>query len=383
MSFLLKNCRVISPGEELQGASLLLSGDRIAEVVPAGSSQPVADEAYDLEGRMALPGFIDIHCHGRNGFDFCDGTLEAFNAIGKGKLAEGVTGFLATTLTVGLDTLEKTFEAAAAYRKHPTGAKLLGVHLEGPFINPSCAGAQNPKFLRLPDINLVDRLNRICPIRKVSFSPELEGGIEFAKSLVIRGIMPSGAHSAADYRQFLAARDAGMKQLTHFCNVMTPLHHLRVGMVGGAFISPDVMVETICDGIHLCPEMIDLIFRLKTADAVMLITDAMRGAAMPDGNYELGGLPVKVVGGKAQLENGTVAGSTLQLQQGLKRVLAITGLPLTELVKTTGWNQARSLNLPDLGYLKAGAKADITILNDSLEPEQTWVDGQLKYGALK
>jgi len=224
----------------------------------------------------------------------------------------------------------------------------------------------------------VDRLNDICPVRKVSFSPELPGGVAFTQALVERGIMPSGAHSDADYAQFLEAREAGMKHLTHFCNVMTPLHHLRFGMVGGAFLSPNVSVEIIADGIHLCPEMIELIFTLKTADRVMLVTDAMRAAAMPDGDYDLGGLPVKVVGGKAQLENGAVAGSTSQFHQAVRRVHRITGLPMQELAKTTAWNQARSLGFSDLGCLEVGAQADVVVLNTELVPTHVWVDGILQ-----
>ncbi len=375
MSTLLTNCHVVSPDVDLSGAALVLADGLVQNVLPAGQTLPSADAVHDLGGKLVMPGFLDIHCHGRGGADFCDGTYEAFATIGRGKLAEGVTGFLATTLTVGIAQLEATFAAAAEYQRRPTGARLLGVHLEGPFINPACAGAQNPAFLRLPDLELVDRLHAICPIRKVSFSPELPGGLEFARGLVERGIMPSGAHSAADYSQFLAARAAGMRHLTHFCNVMTPLHHLRFGMVGGGLRYPDVLVEIITDGIHLCPEMIELIFAVKPCDSIMLITDAMRGAAMPDGDYELGGLPVNVVGGKAQLADGTVAGSTLQLHRGLQRVRDLTGLPLSELVKTTGWNQARSLGLAGFGQIEAGAKADLVVLDETLEPVQVWLDG--------
>jgi N-acetylglucosamine-6-phosphate deacetylase len=380
MHTLLKNCRLISPQLDLSGASLLLRDELIESVLPAGSGLPDADKVFDLEGRIVAPGFIDIHCHGRDGADFCDGTLDAFNTIGCGKLSEGVTGFLATTLTVGQEQLEATVSAAAEYCRRPSGAKLLGIHLEGPFLNPECAGAQNPAFLLPPDISLVDRLNRICPVKKVSFSPELTGGIGFTRELASRGIMPSGAHSAAGYEEFQVARDAGMKHLTHFCNVMTPLHHLHFGVVGGAFSSPDVYVEIIADGIHLCPEMINLIFTLKTADSVMLITDAMRAAAMPDGEYELGGLPVKVAHSRAQLADGTVAGSILQMHEALRRVQGITGLPLPELIKCTGWNQAHSLNIHGLGRIEAGYRADLVVMNDNLEPQKVFIDGQLRKG---
>jgi N-acetylglucosamine-6-phosphate deacetylase len=382
MLTLLKNCHLASPDLELPGASILLRNERIEEIFPNGEALPKTDKTIDLSGKTVMPGFIDIHCHGRGGADFCDGTLEAFNVIGRGKLDEGATGFLATTLTVSIEDLESTFEAAATYMKNPSGAKLLGIHLEGPFINPECAGAQNPAFLKMPDIAIIDHLNKICPVRIVSFSPELPGGNEFCRALCECGIMPSGAHSSADYDQFHEARKAGMKHLTHFCNVMTPVHHLRFGMVGGGLRASDVYVEIIADGIHLCPEMIDMIFALKTANRVMLITDAMRGAAMPDGNYDLGGLPVKVSNGKAQLENGTVAGSVLQMHQALRRVSKITNLPLSELSKTTAWNQAESLGIPESGKLEKGYRADIVVLNEDHEPQDVFVDGKLKKGDL-
>jgi len=378
---LLKNCHLVSPGVDLRNAALLLRYEYIENVYSSGSFLPDTEEVFDLGNRLVVPGFIDIHCHGRGGADFCDGTLDAFNIIGRGKLSEGVSGFLATTLTVSQEQLETTIRAAAEYCRHPSGAKLLGIHLEGPFINPECAGAQNPAFLSEPDIAIVDRFNNICPVKKVSFSPELPGGTEFITALVERGIMPSGAHSAADYSQFQIARNAGMKHLTHFCNAMSPLHHLRFGMVGGGLRSPDIYVEIIADGIHLCDEMIELIFTLKTADRIMLITDAMRASSMPDGNYDLGGLPVKVIKGKAQLENGTVAGSTLQMHQALHRVHKLTSLPLSELIKTSAWNQAHSLNIQSIGKLEKGYRADIVVLDENFKPLQVWIDGQIKKGA--
>ena len=372
------HCRIVTPGRDLAEGALLLEDDRIAAVGPEALGS--ADKVIDGSGLIAAPGFIDIHSHGRSNCDFCDGTPEAFARIGRDKLKDGVTGFLATSLSVAEEDLEKLCGEAEHYKRSvPDGATLLGVHLEGPFFTPSCAGAQNPAFLKLPDIRLVEKLNAVSPVKKVSFSPELPGGIEFTRELAARSIMPSGGHSEADYACFEAARQAGMKHLTHFCNVMTPVHHLRFGMVGGGLMADDVYVEMICDGVHLCDQMIRLIAKLKGPERMMLITDSMRAAGMPDGNYSLGGLPVVVKDGCARLTTGQVAGSTLRYDAGFRRLVRLTDLPLAEAVRATSLNQAESLGLGKRGRLEPGCVADIVLLTAELEVAKTICSGEVRY----
>lgn len=379
MTTLLRHCRLISPDFDTP-ASLLLAGDKIERIVMPGETEPNADRVCEMNGKYVLPGFIDIHCHGRENADFSDATPEAVAAIGRGKLAEGVTGFLCTTLTISYDDIAKVCEYAESYRRNNRdGARLFGMHLEGPFIAPAGAGAQNPDFLRNPDIEAVKKWHALCPVRKVSFSPELPGSIQFIRQLRALGIMPSGAHSMAEYDIFEACRAAGMKHLTHFCNVMTPLHHLKFGFVGGGLRAGDVCVEIICDGVHLCDEMIDLIFRLKGPERVMMITDAMRAAGMPDGHYSLGGLPVSVNKGKATLDNGRVAGSTGLFDAGFRRVLRVTSLPPKEAVKCTAWNQAQSLNLGNFGRLEPGYAADLAVMNSEWQVLETWIAGERRW----
>lgn len=380
MSTLIRNCRIVSPGEDIPAGNILIRGDRIAGF-RAGDE---ADTVIDGTDLIAVPGFIDIHTHGRSGFDFCDGSAEAFAAIGKDKLQDGVTGFLTTSLSVSMEDLRNLCHQAENYKKNVAGgAAMLGIHLEGPCFVPECAGAQNPAFLRNPDIAFVDELHSISPVRKVSFSPELPGGVAFTKALAERGIMPSGGHTAATYERYEECRAAGMKHLTHFCNVMTPLHHLRFGMVGGGLLDDDVYVEMICDGIHLCDQMIRLIARIKSPDRMMLVTDSMRAAGMPDGNYSLGGLPVIVKDGCARLSDGSgrVAGSTLRYCEGFRRFVHLTGLPLSEAVKATSWNQASSLKIPDRGKLIPGFIADITLLDRNLDPQKVFCSGKLRWSA--
>ncbi|MDD3587813.1 MAG: N-acetylglucosamine-6-phosphate deacetylase, partial [Thermoguttaceae bacterium] len=345
---------MVSPGIDRGWCSLRTDGDRIVEIgedlVPGQT-----DEIIEAQGLIAMPGFIDIHSHGRSHVDFCDATQEAMRTLGHDKLQDGVTGFLVTTLTVSADTLRKVCHEAAAYAgSDDSGATMLGVHLEGPFINAECAGAQNPEYLLKPDIKLVDELNAIVPVKKVSYSPELEGAMEFTRELVRRGIVASAAHTSADYECFEEARAAGLTHITHFCSMITPLHHLRFGMVGGGLLASDVYVEIICDGIHMLDQMMDLIARVKGPERIMLITDSMMAAGCPDGEYSLGGLPVRVAGGCARLLTGQIAGSTLVYYKGFQRFARATRLPLCEAVRATSLNQAVSLGIADRGRLPTG-----------------------------
>lgn len=379
MRTLIENVRIVSPGVDIPRGTIVIENGiitAIAKDVPSNNDDAVI-RGDDL---IAAPGFIDIHFHGRSNYDFCDCTEEAFFTIGKRKLEDGVTGFLATSLSVAERDLVELCSLAEQYKNCVSdGATMLGVHLEGPFFNPRCAGAQNPAFLREPDIALVDRLAEITRISKVSFSPELSGGVEFAAALAERGIMPSGGHTEADYERYTLCRRAGMKHLTHFCNVMTPLHHLRFGMVGGGLMDDDVYVEMICDGVHLCDEMIRMIARLKGPERMMLITDAMRASGMPDGAYTLGGLDVIVRDGCARLTTGVVAGSTLRYHNGLKHLVRLTGLPLCEAIRTTSLNQAISLKLGNRGKIDVGFIADIVLLNNNLDPQITICGGETKW----
>ncbi len=380
---LLKNCRLISPDIDLESASILVDGEKIKRIYTSCDTLPEADRVVDLEGNMAMPGFADIHCHGRSGLDFCDTTDEAVTVMAVDKLKEGVTTLLPTTLTLGEDTLAKALQTAANYVKSGIkGAKVPGVHLEGPFINPKCLGAQNPDFVRRPDIEEVKRLARIFPVLKVSYAAEMPGGSEFAAQLLSEGITPSCVHSAATYGEFLAAREHGLRNLTHYCNQMTALHHRDIGLVGAGLACEDVYIELICDKLHICPDMIKLIFSLKNVEKIQLVSDAMRAGGMPDGEYSLGGLPVTVKDGAARLtDGGALAGSTLQICDALRNVYELTGLPLSTLVKTTSWNQACALGLEGIGRLEPGFYADIAVLDKNFKVRKVFVNGEERLAA--
>ena len=372
---LIQHCRIISPDFELADGCILIKNDRIVEVGP--QLHAAHAEVFDAAGLTAMPGFIDVHCHGRDNCDFCDASPAAVNTIGRGKLLEGVTSVLPTTLTLPRQELADTLRTIAGYDQ--SGCKMPGVHLEGPYINAQCCGAQNPAFVRPPDLDEVKALAQIYPVLKTSFAVETPGGIDFVRQLRENNITPSCVHSNASFDIFEQAFAQGLRNLSHFCNQMTPLHHRDIGLVGAGLLKDEVFLELICDTLHVSPPMIELIFKVKGCAKIELISDAMRAAGMPDGDYTLGGLEVAVKGGAARLkDNGALAGSTLQINRALQNVAAITKLPLTELVKTTALNQARSLNLANLGKLEPGYLADIVLLNKHFDVCAVWVDGVKK-----
>lgn len=378
-SGLIRNGCVVTPGARLEGASVVMRGGVVERVVAAGSPLPRTDWTFDADGRTVFPGFIDVHTHGAVGYEITDDDPRAVPAVAEAKLAEGVTRFCPTTLTLAEAQLAAALRRVAAYRKDERFSKVLGVHLEGPYINPSCLGAQNPAYVRKPDIDEVLRLHAITPVSHVTFAAEVEGGAAFAAALLENGIVPACGHTKCGYAAFRGAYARGLRHLTHFCNQMTPLHHRDIGLVGAGLLHPDVRVEVICDKIHVCPEMMAIVFATKPAGSVLLVTDSMRASHLPDGPSSIGGLDVIVKNGEARLvKDGALAGSTLRMNTALRNAAAVSGLPLEAVVGMTAHNQACELGLGDrFGRLAAGYAADAVVVDPAtFDVAAVFIDGE-------
>ncbi len=376
------NAHVVSPGLDIAAATVVVEGRKIKSVKP-GKAAVKADSrttVVDVRGQYVMPGFIDVHTHGALGYDFCDAAPEAVFEFAKAKLAEGVTTVLPTTLTVSHAELLTAAKNARAYAEAGAPyAKIPGIHLEGPFINPSCCGAQNPKFVRKPSVQELKAINKVFPVKLISFAPETKGGAAFAAACLKLGVVPSCGHTGAAFRELIPAYEQGLRHLTHFCNQMSKLHHREIGVVGAGFLLDDLITEVICDRIHLCDDMLRLVFLKRDLAKIEMITDSLRCSHCPDGySFQMGGLDVRLEKGEARLvKGGNLAGSTLWMGNGLKNVHEVTGIALKDLVRTTSWNQALELGLgKELGKVERGFTADLVVINPrTWKPSAVFVDG--------
>ncbi|NWN98653.1 MAG: N-acetylglucosamine-6-phosphate deacetylase [Bacillus sp. (in: Bacteria)] len=376
-------------GEELrEDQYVLIEGEKIKEVGPV-SNMPTSfsGEVLSYPKTMTIvPGFIDEHIHGAGGADAMDATPDALNKIAQHLVKEGTTAFLATTMTQSKQAIEAALKNAGEFihsTENRTGqAEIIGIHLEGPFIHPKRKGAQPEEFILLPSPSQFDEWQELAQntIRIVTLAPDQENGIALVKHLAEHGVIASIGHSDANFQDVVAAVEAGASHVTHLFNGMRGLHHREPGTAGGALLLKELTVELIADGIHVHPKMIDLVFRLKDLDHAVLITDSMRAKWLPDGESELGGQKVFVSDGKATLEDGTLAGSILKLNQGVKHVMEFANLTLPEVVKLVTMNPAKELGLHHRkGSIEAGKDADLVVLNEKYDPILTICRGGIAF----
>ena len=349
-------------------------------------NQPIPPEAasavrIDGEGGWLLPGFIDLHVHGGAGFDFMDADETALRGITRFHARHGTTGMLATTLTASKERLDRAIGAAARFMASPMPhAQLLGVHLEGPFVNPKWRGAQNPAHIVPPRPDWLEDWASRWPglIRIQTLAPEIEGALDYIGRLRECGIVPACGHTDAGLADIRAAADRGLRHAVHTFNAMRPFHHREPGAVGAVLTDDRITAEVVADGHHVHPAGIALLLRAKGAANVILVTDAMAAAGMPDGEYDLGGLDVVMEGGIARLrDSGSLAGSTLTMIDAFRFMVRRGGVSIPDASRMASINPARLIGVDHLtGSLAPGKRADVLLLDAGLELRRVWIGGR-------
>jgi len=373
------NGKIILKDRIVEGAALLYS-DVIEGILPA-DQLPEGTEIIDAKGGYVAPGLIDIHIHGYLGKDVCDGTEESIRTISKGLLANGVTGYLPTTMTVDMKVIKQALEVCRALKEESKtweGSRILGVHAEGPFISEAKKGAQNPAYILKPDADFVKEYSDIISI--ISLAPE-EDTENFDAIRAIRrdtDVVMSIGHTSADYETAMKSTQVGMRHVTHLFNAMTPLAHRAPGVVTAA-LNTDVSCELIVDTFHVNTAFYDMLWKLK-GRKLCFITDCLPAGGLPEGEYTLGGSKIIYRGIVCRLEDGTVAGSVLKLNKGVWNVYTNSTIPLWECVNGASLNPATTLGIDDKkGSIEVGKDADIIITDNEFNVQKTIIGGISKY----
>lgn len=389
MKTVIKNGRVITPEATISGYVLVEDG--IIKEIGEGEYAAEADKVINAEGCYVSPGFIDLHTHGAGGADFMDGTVEAFLVAAKMHAAHGATLVYPTTLTSSNEVLFDTFVTyEQAVEQNTEGAAFGGLHLEGPYFNPLQAGAQDPRYLRNPDpADYLEILSRSNNIARVSFSPELEGAPEFAAELSKRGIIASAGHTNATFEQCDEAFKSGSSLITHFFSCVSTIvrknSYRTAGVLEYGYYQDGMAVEIIADGCHVPESLLKLIVKVKGLDNVVLVTDSMRGAGMPEGPSILGGLAdgqaCIIEDGVAKLmDRSGFAGSVCTTDRLIRTMTTLAGVTVEQAVKMASYNPARVMGIADRkGSLEVGKDADIVIFNDNVDVAATMVGGRVVY----
>lgn len=368
----IQNGKVFTEQGHFSDETLYIVGEKI---VSSDEYQQAAGNEIieDASGKYVIPGLTDIHFHGCVGYDCCDGTEEALQAMAEYELSQGVTTITPATMTMPEETLMQIARTAKAY-PNDRGAIFCGLYMEGPFISEAKKGAQNAAYIHKPDLEMFDRLQTESGgrFRSVVVAPEVEGAMEFIRGLAGK-VNISLAHMVADYDTAREALSSGASQLTHLYNAMPPFTHRAPGPIGAAADDPDCRAELICDGIHIHPAVVRTTFRIFGDDRIILISDSMSATGMQDGEYSLGGQKVLVKGNLAVLEDGTIAGSATNLMDCVRVAVKEMGIPLESAVKCAAVNPAKAIGIyEEYGSLTPGKYGNIVLLDEELNLSQVY-----------
>ena len=372
------NGRIILPDGILEN-EVLAFDQKIVGLTDKSQIPPDA-EIIDANGGFVSPGLVDIHIHGYLGEDTSDGNAESIKKMANGIMKNGVTSWCPTTMTVSEEEICEALNVVRSLKEESRdwdGAEILGVNLEGPFINPKKKGAQAESHIKAPDAKFI--IDNSDIIRLATIAPEMEGGCAAIEEICEKcDVRVSVGHTDATFEEAIAGIDAGASHITHLFNAQTPLHHRNPGVVGAALLR-DVSTELICDTFHIHKGLFELIAKIK-GEKLVLITDCTRAGGMPDGEYTLGGQKIIVNGIECLLEDGTIAGSVLKLNDAVKNVWANSNIPLFTIVAAASLNPAKAIGAAERkGSLEAGKDADIIITDDDFNIQKTIIGGKIKY----
>ncbi|MCC6002749.1 MAG: N-acetylglucosamine-6-phosphate deacetylase [Thermofilum sp.] len=380
---LVKNAHVLTPLEDLGVVNIVVKDG----VIQGFNLEETPDKVIDAEQYCAAPGYIDTHIHGYGGVDVTEATPEELMDMASKLATHGVTAFLASTVAAPHEALiqvcRNVSQAASAWTP-ARGARLIGVHLEGPYLNPKMKGAMNEAYLRKPSLKEFEEYYSASKglLRKVTVAPELEGALDFIRQVRGKGVLVSLGHSEATYEEAVEGIKAGATIANHIFNGMRVFHHREPGLALALLLDPRVHVEAIADYVHLHAATLRLIYKIAGPLRVVLITDAISAAGLPDGEYLLGGLRIRVQKGVSRLvDTGSLAGSTLTMDNAVRNMVKADAgiLEALTMASYTPSKSIDALSREKIGYLRPGFRADIVILDEKLNLKKTIVDGELVY----
>ncbi|MBM4167706.1 MAG: N-acetylglucosamine-6-phosphate deacetylase [Ignavibacteria bacterium] len=383
MNLVITNAEIVTPFRILSRGTIVVEGKKIAEIGGVKDVKtPKGCTVIDAEGMILTPGFVDLLVHGGGGHGFADMSSEAVENISKFFFEHGTTGMLASLYSKREPELIADVSRIADFCEGANGSNVWGIHLEGPFINKEQHGAMKVEYLWKPDVQKWKRVFAASrgSIKLMTIAPELEGVDQVMREAAKHGVVLSIGHSVATYQDVLNAIDNGAAHVTHMFNAMKPFHHRKPGVITGALLHNELKVELIADGIHVHPAVMKLIYRVKGEGGIILITDAIRACGMPEGEYHFMDQKIFVKGKTAYLEDGTLAGSTLTMEEAVKIMVREVEVPLTDAVRMASLNGAKVLGLEHRkGILAVGKDADLVLLNKDFEVQMTLYEGKIKY----
>jgi N-acetylglucosamine-6-phosphate deacetylase len=378
---LLRNARIVFP-ERVGEANLLIDGERIAGIIdPTTSKLPEADSVVDLDGLTLFPGFIDVHIHGAVGVDTMEASAADLNRVSEFLATQGVTGWLPTLVPAPVADYARAIKAIEEASKFKSGARILGVHYEGPFVNSAQCGALRAQFFRTysgpADISDLPVLPADGGKHMMTLAPEIDGGVALTRELNKRGWVISVGHTRADFDLLDSAFEAGAHHMTHFMNAMTPLHHRSPGPVAWGLLRDDVSCDVIADGVHLDPHILQLLLKTKTANRLTLISDAVAAAGLGDGDYEIWGETISVKDGRTSNEKGSIAGSVISMLDAVL-MMRLQNASDVELAQMASGNPAGLLGIDhDCGSIEEGKRADWMAMDSDSNVRLTMIGGQI------